>query len=407
LDTPAVGMLPFDSVTDFRIDLTDEHELFRKSVRRFVELYVEPRVREIERSNRIPDDILRKASELGFTGLGIPEEYGGQGTDYLYTVIYTEEVSRVSAALVTETLVRNLFTTPILLFGTEEQRRKYVPPVARGEKFAAHATTESGAGSDVAGIATRAREKDGGWVISGRKYFITAADKADYFVVLARTSDPPSRSERWKGLTMFVVERETPGLRVGERIEVMGLRGSQPSEVLLDDVWVPQDAVVGKVDEGFKIAVTTYDYGRVGVAAQAVGILQGVFEKSLQYATQRIAFERPILSFQAIQFYLADILTDLEAARLMTYWAASLINKGLTDKAIIAASIAKLLTTALAERAALRGIEIHGGVGVALDGMVERYLRDSQVIKIYEGTAEIQRMTVMRHLLRKVFGFEV
>jgi acyl-CoA dehydrogenase len=275
--------------------------------------------------------------------------------------------------------------------------------VARGEKFAAHATTEPGAGSDVAGIAARAREKDGGWVISGRKYFITAADKADYFVVLARTSDPPSRSERWKGLTMFVVERETPGLRVGERIEVMGLRGSQPSEVLLDDVWVPQDAVVGKVDEGFKIAVTTYDYGRVGVAAQAVGILQGVFEKSLQYATQRIAFERPILSFQAIQFYLADILTDLEAARLMTYWAASLINKGLTDKAIIAASIAKLLTTALAERAALRGIEIHGGVGVALDGMVERYLRDSQVIKIYEGTAEIQRMTVMRHLLRKVF----
>jgi alkylation response protein AidB-like acyl-CoA dehydrogenase len=400
-------MLPFDSVTDFRIDLADEHELFRKSVRRFVELYVEPRVREIERSNRIPDDILRKASELGFTGLGIPEEYGGQGTDYLYTVIYTEEVSRVCAALVTETLVRNLFTTPILLFGTEEQRRKYVPPVARGEKFAAHATTEPGAGSDVAGIAARAREKDGGWVISGRKYFITAADKADYFVVLARTSDPPSRSERWKGLTMFVVERETPGLRVGERIEVMGLRGSQPSEVLLDDVWVPQDAVVGTVDEGFKIAVTTYDYGRVGVAAQAVGILQGVFEKSLQYATQRIAFERPILSFQAIQFYLADILTDLEAARLMTYWAASLINKGLTDKAIIAASIAKLLTTALAERAALRGIEIHGGVGVALDGMVERYLRDSQVIKIYEGTAEIQRMTVMRHLLRKVFGFEV
>ncbi|MDT7878694.1 MAG: acyl-CoA dehydrogenase family protein [Candidatus Caldarchaeales archaeon] len=407
MDTPAVGMLPFDSVTDFRIDLADEHELFRKSVRRFVELYVEPRVREIERSNRIPDDILRKASELGFTGLGIPEEYGGQGTDYLYTVIYTEEVSRVCAALVTETLVRNLFTTPILLFGTEEQRRKYVPPVARGEKFAAHATTEPGAGSDVAGIAARAREKDGGWVISGRKYFITAADKADYFVVLARTSDPPSRSERWKGLTMFVVERETPGLRVGERIEVMGLRGSQPSEVLLDDVWVPQDAVVGTVDEGFKIAVTTYDYGRVGVAAQAVGILQGVFEKSLQYATQRIAFERPILSFQAIQFYLADILTDLEAARLMTYWAASLINKGLTDKAIIAASIAKLLTTALAERAALRGIEIHGGVGVALDGMVERYLRDSQVIKIYEGTAEIQRMTVMRHLLRKVFGFEV
>ncbi len=400
-------MLPFDSVDDYRIDLTEEHELFRKSVRRFVELYVEPRVREIERSNQIPDELIRKAAELGFTGLGIPEEYGGQGTDYLHTVIYTEEVSRVCAALVTETLVRNLFTTPILLFGTEEQKRRYIPPVARGEKAAAHATTEPGAGSDVAGITTRAREQDGGWVISGRKYFITAADKADYFVVLARTSDPPSRPERWKGLTMFIVERGAAGFRVGERIEVIGLRGSQPCEVLLENVWVPQEAVVGKVDDGFKIAVTTYDYGRVGVAAQAVGILQGVFEKSLQYAAQRIAFERPILSFQAIQFALADMLTDLEAARLMTYWAATLLGKGLSDKAVIAASIAKLLTTSLAERAALRGIEIHGGIGVALDGMVERYLRDSQVIKIYEGTAEIQRLTVIRHLLRKIFGFEI
>ncbi|MEM0455134.1 MAG: acyl-CoA dehydrogenase family protein [Nitrososphaerota archaeon] len=198
-------MLPFDSVLDFRIELTEDHELFRKTVRQFVERYLEPRVKEIEQTNEIPRELYARAAEAGFMGLGIPEEYGGQGSDYLNVVIFTEEVSRVCPAFVTSVLVRGLFTTPVLFFGTEEQKRKYIPPLARGEKFAAHATTEPGAGSDVAGIKTRAVRKDGGWVITGQKYFITGADKADYFVVLARTSDPPSRHERHKGLTMFMV----------------------------------------------------------------------------------------------------------------------------------------------------------------------------------------------------------
>lgn len=400
-------MLPYDSITDFHVPITEDHELFRKVVRQFVERYLEPRVKEIEQTNAIPTELIKMAAENGFMGLGIPEEYGGQGSDYLNVVIYTEEVSRVCPAFSTATLVRGLFTTPVLVFGTEEQKRKYIPPLASGQKSAAHATTEPGAGSDVAGIKTRAVRKDGGWVLNGQKYFITGADKADYFVVLARTSDPPSRHERWKGLTMFIVERDNPGLRVGEKIQVTGLRGSMPSEVILNDCWVPEDAVLGEVGDGFKVAMVTYDYGRVGIAAQAVGVLQGVFEKSLNYAAQRIAFERPILAFQAIQFYLSDMLRDLEAARLLTYWAAYLLNKGLDERSIIAASLAKLFATEAAERAALRAIEIHGGMGVAVDGMVERFLRDTQIMKIYEGTSEIQRLVIIRHLVRKVLGFEV
>jgi len=399
--------LPFDSVLDFRVELNEDHELFRKTVRQFVERYLEPRVKEIEQSNEIPKELYAKAAEAGFMGLGIPEEYGGQGSDYLNVVIFTEEVSRVCPAFVTSALVRGLFTTPVLFFGTEEQKRKYIPPLARGEKFAAHATTEPGAGSDVAGIKTRAVRKDGGWVITGQKYFITGADKADYFVVLARTSDPPSRHERHKGLTMFIVERDTPGFRVGERIQVTGLRGSMPSEVVLDNVWVPDDAVVGEVGDGFRIAMVAFDYGRVGIAAQAVGVIQGVFEKSLNYSAQRIAFERPILAFQAIQFHLADMLSELAAARLLTYWAATMLNRGLTTEAVMAASLAKLFATEAATRAALKGIQIHGGVGVTVDGMVERYLRDSVITRIYEGTSEIQRLVIARHLIRKVFGSKI
>ncbi|MCS7094360.1 MAG: acyl-CoA dehydrogenase family protein [Thaumarchaeota archaeon] len=400
-------MIPYDAITDFHVPTSEDHELFRKVVRQFVDRYLEPKVKEIEETNSIPKELFKLAAENGFMGLGIPEDYGGQGSDYLNVVIFTEEVSRVCPAFSTATLVRGLFTTPVLIFGTEKQKRTYVPPLAKGQKFAAHATTEPGAGSDVAGVKTRAVRKDGGWVINGQKYFITGADKADYFVVLARTSEPPGRHERWRGLTMFIVERDNPGLRVGERIQVTGLRGSMPSEVILNDCWVSDDAVLGELGEGFKVAMTTYDYGRVGIAAQAVGVLQGVFEKSLNYAAQRVAFERPILAFQAIQFYLAEMLRDLEAARLLTYWAAHLLNKGLDERSIMAASLAKLFATEAAERASLRAIEIHGGMGVAMDGMVERFLRDTQIMKIYEGTSEIQRLVVVRHLVRKVLGFEV
>ncbi len=399
-------VFPFSSIEDFRVELKSEHELFRKTVREFAERELEPHLREIERTNQIPQQLLKKAAELGYFGLGIPEEYGGQGTDLIYNSIYVEEVSRICPAFTVATLVHGLFTFPVLKFGTEEQRRKYVIPLARGEKHAAHATTEPGAGSDVAAIETTAKEKDGGWVINGRKYFISGADKADYFIVLARTSPPPSKKERWKGLTFFIVERGTEGFRVGEKIEVVGIRGSHPCEVILDNVYVPDENRVGEEGMGFKIAMETYDHGRLGVAAQAVGVAQAAFEKSLQYTMQRRAFERPLLGFQAVQFHISEMLTYLEAARLMLYWASHLATQE-RPEAVFAASMAKLFATEAAEKAALKAITVHGGMGVAVEGMVERFLRDVQIFKTYEGTNDIQRLVIMRQMMKQAFGMEI
>ncbi len=399
-------VFPFSSIFDFTVELSEEHEIFRKSVREFAERELEKYVGEIERTNKIPEFLLKKAAEQGYFALGIPEEYGGQGVDLLFNTLYIEEVSRICPAFTVATLVHGLFTYPVMVYGTEEQRRKYLPPLARGEKHACHATTEPGAGTDVAGIETTAKRSNGGWVINGRKYFISGADKADYFIVLARTSPPPSRKERHKGLTFFIVERGAEGLRVGEKIEVMGIRGSHPSEVILDNVLVPEENIVGEEGNGFKIAMETYDHGRIGVAAQAVGVAQACFEKTLQYSLQRKAFERPLIYFQAVQFHLSEILTMLEAARLMVYWASTMASKN-KPGAIMAASMAKLFATEVAEKAALKAISVHGGIGVALDGMVERYLRDTQIFKIYEGTNDIQRLVILRQMLKTAFGMDV
>ncbi len=398
-------VFPFTSIEDFKVELTEEHELFRKAVRQFVEQYLEPVAMEIEKTDRIPDELFEKARELGLFGVGIPEEYGGQGGGHVMEAILMEELSRVSPAFGTAVAVRALFTTPILLFGTEEQKRKYVTPVARGEKFAAHANTEPCCGSDVAAIQTRARRVNDHYIITGRKIFITGSDKADYFVVSARTS-PPKEGKRWWGITVFIVERDTPGLKVGQRFNVMGLRGERPHEVILDEVKVPAENIVGKVDEGFKVIVTTYDHTRVGIAAQGVGIAQGAFEKALNYALQRQAFERPIIAFEGVAFKIADMLTMLEAARLLTYWAATLADRG-DRRFIIAASMAKTFATEVAEKIANMAIKIHGGVGVDMETGVERYLRDAIITTIYEGTNDIQRATIVRQLLRDVFGVKL
>jgi len=398
-------VFPFESIEDFKVELTEEHELFRKAVRQFVEQYIEPRAMEIEKTDRIPDEIFEKAKELGLFGVGIPEEYGGQGGGHVMEAILMEEISRVSPAVGTAIAVRALFTTPILLFGTEEQKKKYVVPVARGEKFAAHANTEPCCGSDVAAIQTRARRVNDHYVITGRKIFITGADKADFFVVSARTS-PPKEGKRWWGITVFIVERDTPGLKVGQRFNVTGLRGERPHEVILDEVKVPAENIVGPVDQGFKVIVTTYDHTRVGIAAQAVGIAQGAFEKAFNYALQRQAFGRPIISFEGIAFKLADMLMMLEAARLLTYWSATLADRG-DKRFIIAASLAKAYATEVAEKIANLAIKIHGGVGVDIETGVERYLRDALITTIYEGANDIQRLTIIRQLLKNLFGLSI
>lgn len=391
---------------DFEIKISEDHELFRRTVREFAEKELLPNVQRIERENSIPDEIYQKAREMGLMGVGIPEAYGGQGGDMMMTTIANEELSRVSPAFMVRIGANHLFTTPVLIFGTEEQKKKYIPPVARGEVFAAHANTEPGAGSDVAGIKTTARKEGNKWILNGRKYFITGSDKASFLVVSARTSPPPSKKERWKGLTFFIVERDWPGVKIGSKINVMGLRGEQPNEVILDNVEVPEENVLGKVDEGFKVAVTTYDRGRVGVAAQAVGIAQGAFERAFNYSLQRQAFERPLISFEGIAFKLSDMLAHLESARLLTYWAATLAEKN-HNLAVTAASLAKMIATEVAEQVSSLAIKIHGGAGVEVQTGVERYLRDAMITTIYEGANDIQRLMVARDLVRKLVGIDI
>ncbi|MGC8969723.1 MAG: acyl-CoA dehydrogenase family protein [Conexivisphaera sp.] len=397
-----MGVFPFEGLGSFRVELTEDQEVFRRTVEKFAEESLRPRVRDVEFSDAIPDGLIDGARALGLMGVGVPPDYGGQGGGFRELAIMSEEISRVLPAFGTLLLVNRLFVDPIMLFGTEEQRVKYVTPVARGEAFAAHANTEPGAGSDVAGISTTAVRSGSGWTINGRKIFISNADRARFFLVSARTS-PPEPGKRWRGITTFIVERDAPGLRVGQKFNVTGLMGEHPSEVILEDVEVPDSNVVGRVGEGFKVVVTTYDYSRILIAAQAVGIAQGALEAALGYSIRREAFGRPLASFEGVSFRLADMLAEVSAARLLTYWAANLAESR-DPRFVLASSIAKYYATETAVRVARDAVSIHGGVGVDREALVERYLRDALITTIYEGANDIQRLTIAKSLLRASGG---
>ncbi len=403
-------VFPFQSIEDFKIVLDEEHELFRKAVREVIESKVMPRWQEIEKTNEIPKEIFEEFARQGFFGVGIPEEYDGQGGGQVMVAILTEEAARAVPSLAVAIGVNHLFGIPILLFGTEEQKKKYIPPIARGEAFGAHANTEPAAGSDVAGIQTKARKVNDHYVITGRKIFISGAEKADYFVVSARTMPMEEAinktGKRWYGISLFVVERDTPGLKIGQRFNVIGMRGEQPYEVILDEVKVPAENLIGEENMAFKYIVTTYDHTRIGIAAQAVGIAQATFEQALNYALQREAFGKRLIEFEMIIQKLADMYMKLEAARLLTYWAASLADQGRSEF-VIASSLAKAFATEAAEWIARQAIQIHGGIGVDEETGVARYLRDAIITTIYEGTNEIQRLTIVRQLVRQAFGLKI
>ncbi len=386
-------VFPFKSLENFRIGLEPRHESFRLRVREFAEKFVSPMVGEMEERWEIPKSLLEKAAEEKFYGVGIPEKYGGVGEDVLQLAVMVEEFSRVYPAFGMALLVHHLFTTPILLHGTEQQKQHYVKPVASGLKYASHAVTEPAAGTDIMGIETSAHRREGEWIINGVKNFIAGAEYADYFIVLAKTSNNSKRP----GLTFFIVERGDEGVRIGERNRVVGMRGFQPATIILEDVRIPDSRRVGEVGEGYRIALETYGRVRIGAAALAVGAAQALLEKSLRHALRRRAFGKPIISFQAISFPLADMLTELEAARLMLYWAATLTNMS-EEAAAVAVSMAKLKASEVAEQAALKAIEIHGRLGVASGGVAERLLRDIEVMKIIEGTLEVQRIIISKYL---------
>jgi len=392
-------VFPFDSVEDFSVVLTPEHEMFRKAVREFVEREVAPRAMEIEEKDEVPWDLLKKIAEQGFFGIGIPEKYGGQGGDHRMAVIMSEEFCRVLPGLSVYFGTNELFVTPILLFGTEEQKQKYIPPIARGEKFGAFAVTEPCCGSDVAGIQTKAEKVGNKWVINGRKAFISSADVADYFIVLARTYPPPDRKLRYLGLTFFIVEKDTPGFKVEQCYHKMGLHGNHACELVFENVEVPDENRVGEEGMGFLYAMETFDRTRIGVAAQAVGMMQGVFERTFQYVHQRQAFGLPIAAFQAIQFSLVEMMTKIITARLLTYLAAKLADENRREFTFVA-SLAKYYATEAAEEVISEAINLHGGVGVIVETGVERYLRDVKITQIYEGANNIQKLVAYRQLIR-------
>ncbi|ACP36555.1 acyl-CoA dehydrogenase domain protein [Sulfolobus islandicus L.S.2.15] len=399
-------VLPFNSVEAFSVNVSEKHELFRRAVREFMERDVAPYVEKGEKEGTVPKEVLEKAKEIGLYGVAVPEQYGGQGGDTLMTAIAQEEISRVWASLSTRVSVGGLFITPILLFGNEEQKKKYVTPVARGDKVAAFANTEPAAGSDVAGIQTIAKKINGKYVINGRKIFITNGGIADYYVVTARTS-PPEPNARWKGISMFIVEREWKGVKVLNRIETMGLRASNTAELAFEDVEVPAENLLGEEGNGFKYAMATFDRTRVGVAAQGVGVAQAALERMVTYSTQRFAFQSPLIGFQMVQEKIAESLTEVNTARLLTYWAASLFDRGLENEAIVAASMAKLYATDIAEKVAIRAITVHGGYGVATSTGVERLLRDVEVMRIYEGANDIQKLVILRETARRLLGIKM
>ena len=387
------------SALDYVITITEEQEAIRKVVKEFAEKELAPKAPKIDRDNQMDMGLVKRAAELGLFGVPFPEEYGGGGGDDLSLVIASEELARFSAAFSAVVGATYLVSTPIFIYGNEEQKRKYLTPIARGEKIAAHAMTEPGAGSDVAAITTTATKTGDHFVINGKKMFITNGDKAETFLIFARTS-PKEEGKRHRGVTAFIAEKGMPGLTVGQRTDVIGLRGDQPVELIFDNLEVPESNVLGEIGRGVNIALSTYDHGRVGVAAQGTGLAQAALEAALNYSTQRQTFDTYLLSYQQVQFKIAEMTAAVHMSRLLTYWAATLTKKG--KDFIKASSIAKITATEAAEKNAHMAMMIMGAYGVSTDSQVERILRDSQIIKTYEGANDIQRLVIMKEVAKEM-----
>jgi alkylation response protein AidB-like acyl-CoA dehydrogenase len=374
--------------------LTEEHRLVQQTAREFATREILPVASQLDAEHRFPTEIVRGLGELGLMGVTVPEEYGGAGMDHVAYVLAMEEVARACASTAAIMSVNNsLVCDPILRYGTEEQKRRYLPVLASGRELGCYCLTEPQAGSDAASLQTTARLDGDRWVLNGTKVFVTNAREAWVFIVYARTEEVPGA----RGISAFLVERDYPGITVGKVERKMGLLASSTCEVLLEDCRVPRENLLGARGEGFKVALSTLDGGRIGIAAQAVGIARAALEESVAYAKERRQFGRPIAEFQAIQWKIADMATRIEAARLLALRAAWLRDQG--KRCTVEASMAKLFASETAMFAAHQGVQIFGGYGYIKDYPVERYFRDAKITEIYEGTSEIQRMVIARNLL--------
>ena len=377
------------------LDLTEEQQLLQRSVREFAEAEVKPHAKEIDETGRFPLDTFKKAAELGLTGIAVPENYGGAGMDHVSYAIVIEEISRVCASTGTILSVQNsLYCDPIYRFGTDEQKQKFLIPYARGEKIGCYALTEPQAGSNAAALATKAVRKGDAYVVNGTKAWITNGGAADAALVYVNTQ--PEKGE--KGITALVVEKGTRGFAVGKEEKKLGVHATACTELSFSDCEVPVANRIGNEGEGYKVALSTLDGGRIGIAAQATGIAQGAFEAALSYAQQRQAFGHPIADFQAIQFMLADMATELDAARLLARRAAWKQDSG--ARFTMEASIAKLFASEMSTRVTHKAIQIHGGYGYSREYPVERNYRDARITEIYEGTSEIQRLVISSLVLK-------
>jgi len=376
-------------------ELTDAQRMLQEMVREFSEKEIKPRAAEIDRTDEFPWDLWKRMAELGLLSMTLPPEYGGSGMDIVSWAIAQEEMARAAVVVADIQLLGTLMQNMILKNGTEAQKQKYLPALASGESIAIIAQTEPGAGSDVAGIQTTARPERGGYVLNGTKRFLTCAMLADLAIVVATVD----KSKGHKGITLFLVEKGTPGFSAGSKEHLMGVRGMGTGEVVFDNCWVPKENLLGGEGEGFKRAMMSLDTGRIGIGCQAVGLAQAAMEEAVRYAKQRTAFGGPIANLQAIQFMLADMSAGIEAARLRLRHAAWLKDQG--RSIIREAAEAKLLASDLAVKVTTDALQIHGAYGYSTDFPIERMYREAKVYQIWEGTSEIQRVVIARQLLKE------
>ncbi len=379
---------------DFRP--TEEQQLLRRTVREFAETEIRPHVREWDRDQHFPIELMPKLAALGLLGIQMPEQYGGAAMSAIDYCICMEEIARVDPAVSLSVAAHNgLCSSHILKFGSDAQKQTYLIPLVRGEKVGAWGLTESTSGSDAAGMRTQATRDADGWVLNGSKTFTTHGRVGDVMVVMAVTD----RAAGSKGISAFIVEKGTAGMSPGKKEDKLGMRASDTSEVLFDNCRIPADRLVGEEGQGFVNTMQVLDAGRIGIAALAVGLAQGAYEAALRYARERKAFGKTIASFQAIQWKLADAATRIEAARLLTYRAAYLRERG--GRTTLESSMAKLYASEIAVKVADDCVQIHGGYGFVKDYPAEKYFRDVKLTTIGEGTSEIQRLVIARHLLSR------
>src|SRR5579872_6198488 len=375
--------------------LTEEERMFQATVRRFAREQIAPHVREMDEAGVFRKDIIRQFFELGLMGIEIPEEFGGQGGSFFQSILAVEELSAVdpSAGVIVD-VQNTICNNALLRWATAEQKAKYLPRLATN-MVASYALSEAGSGSDAFAMATRAEDRGDHFLLTGRKLWITNAAEAGFFLLFANARPDAG----YKGITAFLIERDFPGFQVGKKEDKLGLRASSTCELILDNCRVPCENVMGEVGQGYKVAIETLNEGRIGIGAQMIGLARGALEHAIAYARERKQFGKPIAEFQGVQFDLARMATEVEAARLLVYNAARLRNAG---KPFLAeAAMAKYYSSEIAEKTASKAIEVHGGVGITKDYPVEKLYRDAKIGRIYEGTSNIQLVTIAKKLLGK------